>query len=69
MKAPSDGLCGKTDEEKIGFKYAILDEYIRTGVIYNIAVKNVIDRMHIQNKFKHMPMASFQCSQFNAACW
>lgn len=69
VKAPSDGLCGKTDEEKIGFKYAVLDEYIRTGVIYDITVKNIIDRMHEQNKFKHAPMASFQCSKFTAVCW
>ena len=28
-KAPSDGLCGKTDEEKFGFAYWVLDSYIR----------------------------------------
>ena len=31
-KAPSDGLCGKTDEDNLGFTYAVLDKYIRTGV-------------------------------------
>ena len=30
-KVPIDGLCGKTDEENLGFSYAVLDLYIRTG--------------------------------------
>ena len=30
-KKPSDGLSGKTDEEKLGFSYAELDDYIRNG--------------------------------------
>ena len=28
-KVPIDGLCGKTDEENLGFTYAMLDQYIR----------------------------------------
>ena len=31
-KVPIDGLCGKTDEDNLGFTYAVLDRYIRTGV-------------------------------------
>lgn len=31
LKAPTDGLSGKEDEEKIGFSYSVLDEFIRTG--------------------------------------
>lgn len=31
-KTPSDGLSGKSDEEKLGFSYDELDTYIRTGV-------------------------------------
>lgn len=30
-KAPSDGLCGKTDEDAFGFTYRELDSYLRTG--------------------------------------
>ena len=30
-KIPSDGLSGKSDEEKLGFSYAELDKLIRTG--------------------------------------
>lgn len=59
IKPPSDGLCGKTDEEKLGFTYAVLDEYIRTGVIYDLVAKQIIDRMHEKSRFKREPMAKF----------
>lgn len=29
IKTPSDGLCGKTDEEKLGLKYEDIHKYIR----------------------------------------
>lgn len=59
VKAPSDGLCGKTDEDKLGFTYAVLDRYLRTGEIDDLEVKKVIDTMHKKNEFKHKPMAAF----------
>lgn len=51
-KAPSDGLCGSTDEQKLGFSYAVLDRYIREGVCEDTAIKDRIDRMHRANRFK-----------------
>ena len=51
-KVPIDGLCGKTDEENLGFTYAELDVYIRTGVIDDPVKKEMIDRRHRQNQFK-----------------
>lgn len=51
-KVPTDGLCGKTDEEKLGFTYAELDRYIRTGEIDNPVSKERIDRLHKLNLFK-----------------
>ena len=58
-KTPSDGLCGKTDEDNLGFTYAELDRYIRTGEIDDKAKKERIDRLHKQNLFKLLPMPSF----------
>ena len=58
-KAPSDGLCGKTDEDNLGFTYAELDRYIREGVIENPVSKERIDRLHKQNLFKLELMPSF----------
>ena len=51
-KTPIDGLCGKTDEENLGFTYAELDRYIRTGEIEDKAKKENIDRRHKANLFK-----------------
>ena len=59
-KVPSDGLCGKTDEEKLGFTYAELDRYIRTGEIDNPESKEKIDRLHKMNLFKLEVMPSFK---------
>lgn len=59
-KVPSDGLCGKTDEDNLGFTYAVLDKYIRTGEIEDKEVKQKIDSMHEKNLFKLQLMPSFQ---------
>ena len=58
-KAPTDGLCGKTDEDKLGFTYDILDTYIRTGYCADPIIQEKIDRLHKQNKFKLESMPLF----------
>lgn len=64
-KPPIDGLCGKTDEDNLGFTYAVLDRYIRTGEIDDIETKKKIDSMHKRNLFKLMPMPSFKPREEN----
>ena len=59
-KTPIDGLCGKTDEENLGFTYAELDVYIRTGVIEDKEKKEIIDRKHKANLFKLEFMPCFK---------
>ena len=58
-KVPADGLCGKTDEDNLGFTYAELDRYIREGVIDDPEKKENIDRRHRNNLFKLQLMPSF----------
>ena len=58
-KTPTDGLCGKTDEDNLGFTYDTLDRYIRTGEIDDEDVKAKIDSMHEKNLFKLQPMPSY----------
>ena len=58
-KVPTDGLCGKTDEDNLGFTYAELDRYIRTGKIEDLAKKEKIDRMHKNNLFKLQLMPAY----------
>ncbi len=59
-KTPIDGLCGKTDEENLGFTYAVLDKYIREGICEDENVKAIIDKKHAQNLFKLQLMPSFE---------
>ena len=62
-KVPIDGLCGKTDEDNLGFTYAELDVYIRTGKIEDQSKKEIIDRKHKMNLFKLELMPSFKPSE------
>ncbi len=66
-KAPSDGLCGKTDEDNLGFTYAELDRYIRTGEIDDEAHKALIDRKHAVNLFKLELMPAFEPEELKTA--
>lgn len=61
-KVPSDGLCGKTDEDNLGFTYDELDRYIREGVIENIEHQKRIEELHYKNLFKLQPMPYFEVS-------
>ncbi len=58
-KVPSDGLCGSTDEDALGFKYSVMDKYIRTGEIDNTDIKNIIDERVKKYQFKRMPIPYF----------
>lgn len=59
-KTPSDGLCGKSDEDNIGFTYAVLDKYIRTGICEDLKTKELIDIKHQRNLFKLLPIPKFE---------
>ena len=59
-KTPIDGLCGKTDEDNLGFTYAELDRYIRTGEIEDQSKKELIDKKHKANLFKLELMPCFE---------
>lgn len=61
FKAPSDGLCGKTDEDNLGFTYEQLDYYLEYGQVdedENEIVEKIKKR-HQQNLFKLQPMPTY----------
>lgn len=58
-KTPSDGLCGKTDEDNFGFTYEVLNKYILTGECEDEEVKAKINNLHNKNLFKLQPIPSF----------
>ena len=61
-KVPIDGLCGKTDEENLGFTYAMLDKYIRGEDDLSSVpeIKEKIDRMHKANLHKLQLMPKYE---------
>jgi len=59
-KVPEDGLSGLSDEENIGFTYAVLDKYIREGVCEDAAIKEKIDGMRVMNSHKLELMPCFE---------
>ena len=62
-KVPSDGLTDRTDEDNLGFTYAALDKYIRTGVCEDEPLKAKIDRLHVMNEFKLKPIPCFEYTE------
>lgn len=58
-KVPSDGLCGKTDEDNLGFTYEVLNKYILTGECEDEDIKAKIDEKHEKNLFKLQPIPTF----------
>ena len=59
-KTPSDGLTNKSDEDNLGFTYAVLDKYIRTGICEDPDTKALIDHKHATNLFKLLPIPHFE---------
>ena len=58
-KTPSDGLCGKTDEDNLGFTYMQLDNYIMHGSSGDEDIDKVIAKKHTQNLHKLNPMPAY----------
>ena len=58
-KAPSDGLCGKTDEDNLGFTYAELEQYLTSGTSGSDDKDKIIERKHIANLHKLELMPHF----------
>ena len=60
-KVPIDGLCGKTDEDNLGFTYAMLDQYIRglTDLSDQPEIRDNIERRHRANLHKLRLMPKF----------
>lgn len=55
-KVPSDGLCGKTDEDRFGFTYDQLEKYIVDGTSGDTEIDNKIAKMHNSSRHKYMSM-------------
>lgn len=59
-KTPSDGMCGKTDEDNLGFTYEQLDNYIDGDVsIVPDAVVERIEHLHAATRHKYRQMPTY----------
>lgn len=55
-KVPSDGMCGQTDEDRFGFTYKMLDDYLRGRAMPPQEIVEKIEKMHKANLHKLLPM-------------
>ena len=58
-KAPSDGMCGKTDEDNLGFTYEQLDNHILNTGEVDMDTRIKIERLHKATRHKYEPMPMF----------
>ena len=63
-KTPSDGLCGKSDEDNLGFSYDDIEEFI-TNEDSNPASKDKIIRLHEINAHKFYSMPYYYYDDYN----
>lgn len=64
QKKPSDGLSGKSDEEKMGVTYKEIAEYIETGKTECEKMKK-IDKMYMQSKHKREKIPTYSFNRKN----
>ena len=58
-KVPSDGMSGHCDEDRLGFSYAALDDYLLgTGTVDDETLRK-IEHLHRINLHKLLPMPKF----------
>lgn len=58
-KAPSDGMCGKTDEDNLGFTYNELDDFILGTGRVSEETMDKIGRLHKATRHKYEPMPAY----------
>ncbi len=51
-KIPSDGMCGKSDEDNLGFSYEVLDKYIREDIYPDYDTLKRIRELYKRNVHK-----------------
>ena len=62
-KTPHDGLQALSDEEKLGIKYAEIDDFIRNGVDtewFGLLDDSTIFKLHKANKHKFEPIPKYK---------
>jgi len=58
-KAPDDGLSGKTDEERLGFSYESVYQFVEGGGNVPLEIQAMIEARHRANLHKQNPVPYF----------
>lgn len=64
-KTPSDGMCGSSDEENLGFSYELLDAYILDGVVPEYEALKLIEQAHSKSLHKVHDIHIPHCRRLN----
>jgi len=65
VKAPSDGISGRTDEQKMGIRYRQIEEMIETGKTDEKARQEILNRFQLsEHKRKTVPVYQFPRDNF-----
>lgn len=59
-KVPSDGMCGKTDEENLGFTYEELDGFLLGESGLSPETMSKVTRLHNATRHKYTSMPTFK---------
>lgn len=59
-KTPSDGMCGKSDEDNLGFTYNELDDFLLNTGDISEETYDKIERLHKATRHKYTPMPTFE---------
>ncbi|HDK7314160.1 TPA: NAD(+) synthase [Clostridium botulinum] len=59
-KTPSDGLCGKSDEINLGFKYSQVNKFMDTGDCGDEEINNKIKERHEISSHKRNPIPIYK---------
>lgn len=62
-KAPSDGMCGKTDEDNLGFTYDELDGFLLCERGLSPETMSKVARLHKSTRHKYVPMPVYDPSE------
>ena len=62
-KAPSDGMCGKTDEDNLGFTYDELDGFLLGESGLSPETMSKVAKLHKSTRHKYAPMPIYDPSE------
>ena len=58
-KTPSDGMCGKSDEDNLGFTYEELDGFLLGESGLSPEIMKKVTRLHKATRHKYMPIPTY----------